>query len=296
MKKMNLRTLSSIGWLIVAAMVISLSGCAAKKAVWGSMKKGMIMKYQLHPEKSLKYQSTQNFEQVMEVMEQEFTITGEGDQLLEMMPLVDKNDDLEFLVSINAMYSKLSTPRGEMTAVLDDVIGKSFNLTISPWGNELEYSGAEAITYDYGMGDTKNLSSDVQTFFPNLPDHPIMIGDSWETTDKITENSSSGVLVMQFTNINTFEKIETLNDYECMKINVVFKGTLEGEGEQDGMELITTGDIEGTATWYFAYKEGIFVSQLTEGTGKSITEIKGPQEMTLPATRVYTLKTELVDM
>ncbi len=81
-----------------------------------------------------------------------------------------------------------------------------------------------------------------------------------------------------------------------MKINVVFKGTLEGEGEQDGMELITTGDIEGTATWYFAYKEGIFVSQLTEGTGKSITEIKGPQDMTLPATRVYTLKTELVDM
>ena len=296
MKTMNLRTLSSIGWLILAAIVISLSGCATKKAAWGSMKKGMIMKYQLHPEKTLKYKISNDFEQIMEVMGQEFTITAEGEQVLEMMPLVGKSYDLEYVVTIEKMVSIMNTPRGELAAKLDDVIGKSFNLTISPLGKEIEFSGAEDIIYDYGSGDTKSLSSDVQAFFPDLPDHPIMQGDSWETTDKIIENTSAGVLIMEFTNINTFEKLETFNGYECMVVNVVFSGTMEGKGEQDGMELITTGDIEGTTTWYFAYKEGIFISQLTEGTGKSNTEIKGPQEMTLPATRIYTMKSELVDL
>ena len=81
-----------------------------------------------------------------------------------------------------------------------------------------------------------------------------------------------------------------------MKITMVFNGTLKGEGEQDGMELITTGDITGMATWYFAYKEGIFVSNVVEGTGKTTTQVIGPQEMTLPATRVYTMKSELVNL
>jgi hypothetical protein len=296
MKTKNLRTLSSIGWIILAAAIISLSGCATKKEAWGSLKKGMVMKYQPNPEKNLNYSSSTTFEQSMKVMEQEFNITSEGQHVLEMKPLIEKDNDLTYEVTIESMSSSINTPRGEMIAKTEEIVGKSFKLSISPLGNVIDYSGAEALTYDFGTGETKNFSSEVQAFFPDLPDHPVMIGDSWESTDEIIENTSGGNLIMEFTNINTFEKIETFNGYECMKIDVVYVGTFNGEGEQDNMTLITTGDVEGTATWYFAYKEGVFVGQTNDGTGVTNTEvIGGPQEMNIPASRVYTMKTELVN-
>ena len=55
---------------------------------------------------------------------------------------------------------------------------------------------------------------------------------------------------------------------------------LNGEGEQDGYELITEGELSGSATWYYAYQEGIYVGMLTEGTGTTETEVLGtPEEM-----------------
>jgi len=296
MKTKTLRTLSSLGWIILAMAIISFSGCASKKAAWGSLEKGMVMQYQLHPDKDLNYSNSTSFEQTITVMEQEISITSESEQLIKMMPIVDKSDDLTYEVTMEALSSVINTPRGEMIAKPEEVIGKPFKLTISSLGIELEYSGAEALTYDYGTGDTKSLSSDIQAFFPDLPDHPVRTGDSWESHDKITEISSNGKLIMEFNNINTFEKIENFNGYECMKVNVVFLATLKGEGEQENLQLITTGEVEGTATWYYAYKEGIYVSQLGEGKGKTITQvIGGPQEMSLPANRIYTMKTELLN-
>ena len=62
---------------------------------------------------------------------------------------------------------------------------------------------------------------------------------------------------------------------------------------EQGAELITTGEITGKDTWYFAYKEGIFVKIVTEGTAISTTTIPA-QNMEIPATRKYTMETELV--
>ena len=78
-----------------------------------------------------------------------------------------------------------------------------------------------------------------------------------------------------------------------MKINVVFDGILEGTAEQEGMQLITSGTIAGTGIWYFAYKEGLLIAQESAGTGITNTEVKGPQEMTLPATREFVMKSFL---
>ena len=80
-----------------------------------------------------------------------------------------------------------------------------------------------------------------------------------------------------------------------MVINTSFTGIIKGEGQEQGMDLVTSGEIVGAGTWYFAYKEGVFVKSVNEGTGKTTTEVKGPQEMSIPATRTYTMRTELVN-
>lgn len=293
MKNLSIKT--SIGMLILAAAIISLSGCAAKKAAWGSMENGMIMKYSFQADRELNYLNTFSFTQEMEIRDQKISITAEGDQLMNMKPLASKNNDLEYLVTIGEMNSKISTPRGEMVANLDEVIGKSFNLTVSELGKELEFSGAKDITYDYGTGEAKSISSDIQTFFSDLPDHPIKVGDTWIGSELITETTGSGEVVLDFTYNNEFVGLETYGGFDCMKIEAVFTGTLEGKGQENGMDLITSGELEGIATWFFAYKEGLLVSNEVNGSGTTNTLVKGPEEMSIPATREYIMRSELAD-
>ena len=59
------------------------------------------------------------------------------------------------------------------------------------------------------------------------------------------------------------------------------------------MDLITTGEIEGKNTWYFAYKEGTFVKMITEGNAISTTKIPA-QDMNIPSTREYSMVLELI--
>jgi len=292
----NSRIITSIGLIIMSAAIISLSGCAAKKAAWGSMEKGMIMKYSSNPDKDLKYENTFDFEQEMEVMEKQISITAVGNQIFLMEPLDASSDDLEFKVTVEDMQSTITTPRGEVKAKTEKVIGQSFNITINKLGNELEYSAAEALVYEFAAGEEKSLASDIQAFFPDLPTHPVKAGDSWESKDHILEKSGSGMLIMDITNYNTFEKLETVNGYECMKVNATFVGTIEGSAKQEGMDLNTNGTIGGTSTWYYAFKEGIFVKQQTNGLGETLTKITGPREMELPATRKFIMTSELVVM
>ena len=295
MKTRILTTAYRAGMPIMLAAMIALSGCAAKKAAWGSLEKGMIMKYAAVPGQDMKYRGTMSMEQKMDVMGQEFAITADAEQLFRFQLQSGNGNNLDYTVTLEEMTSAIHTPRGDMDAKLEGAIGKSFSMTINPWGKELEINGADEIMYDYGMGDMKSISGDVMAFFPDLPGYPVRPGDSWSSTDSVTENSTSTEMLLVFNNTNTFEKLETVNGHECMKINVTYTGTIEGEGTQEGMELYTTGELSGKGTWYYAYKEGIFVKQEMEGTGKTNTQVKGPQEMTIPAVRNYNMQTVLVE-
>jgi hypothetical protein len=39
------------------------------------------------------------------------------------------------------------------------------------------------------------------------------------------------------------------------------------------------------ATWYFAYKEGIFVKMISNGSAEGTITVSGPQNMSIPMTR-----------
>jgi len=59
------------------------------------------------------------------------------------------------------------------------------------------------------------------------------------------------------------------------------------------MELVTTGEIKGTVTWYFAYKEGIFIKQINEGTVEGTVDVPS-QGLQIPFTREMTSEISLV--
>jgi hypothetical protein len=213
-------------------------------------------------------------------------------QVFDMQPLLSKTEDLDYNVTVADMTWELESPNGKLTPDLDDVIGKSFNLTITKLGEELEYSGAEEISFELGTGEKKSISSDIQAFFPDLPGYPVKPGDSWQSVDKVVEKGNTMEMTLVFNNTNTFVGLESYGGYDCMKVGVVFTGTMSGDGNQDGYDLVSKGEMTGTSTWYYAYKEGIFVGISLEGTGKSETEVIGA-DMVIPATRTFNMTTAL---
>ena len=292
MNKRNTQT-----WLMLVPVFLAvcmLVGCAAKTApVYGDPQTGVILKYQMPEGQILKYESWGETHQVSDVMGQtietdisssvNFTVNSKGPE--------EDNHRLTF--TIDDMSLKIQSTQGELEPDMSSVIGKSFDMVFSSLGEEVELIGADAIEYELGPEGTRNISSNFQDIFPTLADRPVKIGDTWPYESTINETSESGEAIIHFTGTNTLVGFETIDGMECAKITSEGSGTIESKGQQQGVELVTTGEIKGKDTWYFAYKEGIYIKQIIEGTVEGTVDVPS-QGVQIPFTRESSSEINLV--
>jgi len=241
--------------MTVAAVALILGAGAAipSSAAPQGAGKTVTLEYKLAADKSLNYLNSSEEAQVMEVQGQsvntetkgtsKFTFKGKG--------LKDKN--LLLGVTINDMAIAVTSVQGDMSPDLTSIKGKGFDMVLSPTGQELDVSGAEAITYDIA-GESRNLSSGFKMFFPDLPGKPVKVGDTWPSTAGIEEKTGSMAIRMDFQNVNTLEGFETVDGMECARISTQVTGTITGTGNQGGMDLTFSGTTKGKDVWYFAVK------------------------------------------
>lgn len=271
-----------------------LAGCAGQKALWGDLDTGLILKYQMPEGRALSYRVLNDFGQKMEVMGHSMEITSLESRGFTFRQTGMVEGGYRLGVVMDSMSMKIVSPQGEINPDTDTVVGKSFEMVVSPLGEEIELIGADQIEFNAGPDGMRNISSGFQAFFPDLPGKPAKFGDTWPTSDTITEKTATGQVNITITGTSTLAGLETINGYECVKITTPFTGTIEGSGSQQGMDLTFTGTMEGTDTSYFAYKDGIFVRMRTEGTGDTTVKGTGVQEMTIPMTRVYSMEVDLL--
>ncbi len=167
-------------------------------------------------------------------------------------------------------------------------------MVMSRLGKELDLSGAESIKYNLGQAGERDLASNFQAIFPDLADKPVKIGDTWTSKDTITEKIGSGEIKISLESLNTLAGFETVDELECAKITANITGSLEGAGQQMGADLAFKGDIEGSETWYFAYKEGLFVNQKIDVITKGTVNVLGPQEMSIPMAQNMKFEIKLI--
>jgi len=284
-------------WLMLAPVFLAicmLAGCTAKTApVYGDPQTGVILQYRMPEGQVLKYDSWGEIHQVSDVMGQTieadissktvFTVNSKGQQ----------ENNHQLTITIDDMSLKVQSTQGELDPDMSTVIGKSFDMVFSSLGKEVELIGADAIEYDMGPEGTRNISVGFQDIFPNLADRPVKIGDTWPDESTITEKTDTGEAIIHFSGVNTLVGFETIDDVECVKVTAEGTGTIESKGEQQGVELVTTGEIKGTVTWYFAYKEGIFIKQMMEGTVEGTVDVPS-QGVQIPFTRESTSEIKLV--
>jgi hypothetical protein len=193
------------------------------------------------------------------------------------------------------METEIVTPQGKLDTDVSQVIGKSFQMTVSATGEELDISGADTITYELGTQGARSIESQFSVFFPDLPERPVKVSDTWTTESTVTEEGMDGDFEIAFVNENTLAGFETIQGLECAKITAPFTGTLKGKGQEQGVELITDADIKGTSTWYFAYQEGIYVKETTTGVAEGKVTALGPEKMEIPLKRNFTIEVTLLE-
>ncbi len=178
---------------------------------------------------------------------------------------------------------------------LSAIVGKNFGLTISPKGKKISFSDPESIKVDFGpMGGKRDAESFFKNLFPKLPDNPMKIGQSWTVSEEKMEPQSGLNINIKSESVNTLVALETVDGMECLKITTKTTGTMDGKGNQGGMDIDFEGDLEATSTWFYAYKKGIFVSANSENLVEGTAVVAGGQNMTIPITQESKTEVKLI--
>jgi hypothetical protein len=279
---------------LVLVMAVVVAGCAAKKALWGDPETGLILTYRMAGDQGLQYQSSSEFVQELDISGQVMEQTSSRTLSFSVAPKGMKAGNQSLGVTIDAMELNIKGPQGDLSPDMGGVVGASFDMTLSPLGKEMDVSGAKAIKYNVGPQGERNLASEFESFFPDLAGRPLKVGGTWTTRDTINVEEGKSKIKIILKNDNTLVGYETVNGLECAKISAAVTGSLAGEGEQGGAALIFEGDLTGEDTWYFAYKEGVFVKTSSTGTMEGSITAGGPQGMVIPMTQKTKLETTLV--
>lgn len=281
--------------VLVVLVVTFLAGGAVKKGdQWGDPETGLILQYRMPVDQILKYHSSEESNQRLEVMGQTIDVEANTKTAFSVKSKGLKGDNHLLGITIDSMSMSIVSSEGELSPDLSSVIGKSFDMTLSPLGKELELSGAESIQYELPTEGKTSIASDFQAIFPNLAGRSVKIGDTWTSTDTITEKSESSEVQINLESVHTLKGFETIDGMECVKITAEVTGTLKGAGEQQGMDFAIEGEMKGTDTWYFAYKKGIFVKMISTGVVESSIEVIGAQDMFIPMTQEFKGEIKLV--
>jgi len=240
-----------------------IAGCAAKKMPWGDPETGLILKYRMDPGQSWQYKNETEANQYMEVMGQSIDVDTQRTMTLTMTSKGIQGENLLLGVTIDSASLSIIGPQGSMTPDMSEVEGESFDMTINSIGEEIDVSGAEALQYEV-EGTERSMSADFQMFFPDFAGKPVTMGDTWNTSGTLDIDDGNNQIKINLESVNILDGFEVIDGYECVRIKADVTGTIEGEGEAQGMSLIIEGEGEGTDTWYFAYKEGILVKVISE--------------------------------
>lgn len=215
---------------------------------------------------ALSYKQTGTQLQDLDIQGQTMTTESTSGMDLTLKPKGLKDGNNLINVTIDALAISVNSPQGGITPDVSAIVGKNFDFVFSPLGKEVDVSGAAVFTIDMGQSGKRDLSSNFQGLFPDLPDHPVKTGDKWPSEDNVIQKSDAGEIQINFKNENTLDGFETIDGRECARVKTVFKGTMAGALSQAGAALAMDAKLDGNKTWYFAVKEGLFIKEEVKAT------------------------------
>lgn len=279
----------------IIGLSLMLSGCAAKKHAWGDLKTGLNLKYSIAPDQVLNYRNSSET-QTLEMMEQsmkssiinsfDYSIRGTG---------TDEQNNLLTEITINDFSISSSTVQGKFTPDTSALKGKSFNVTFSPTGKELLFTGVDELP-QISIGQMGGEGQSVEHYFmdilPDLADNPIKVGESWISQRDSRLQAGPLEISVKAESTSILEGLETVDRMKCARVKTLEKNVLVGSGDMMGNKIKLKGEINTTSIWYFAYKKGIFVRASVDQVSDIKIDMGAMGE--IPQTAETKMKIELV--
>ena len=267
--------------LAIPALIIPANAYSQRKAKAVPAKGGIKLGYNIPEGRPLSYSNVSNVAQTMDYNGQTMqanvhsvlacTITGKGKE----------NGNIKLEVLIDTMKQVVDTPQGSAGGLMNDAMGKTFAMTLSVSGKEVDLSDAEKIAVNNESIQT-NASQSFLEFFPNLPLNAIKPGDTWVTNDTISTKSGTFSMAATVKADNKYVGMEKVDGFDCAKITSILEGTREQTARTMGMDVATSGKFTGTAELYFAVKEGYYIKSTSNGKMTGTIEIGGAQNISMP--------------
>lgn len=266
-----------------AACLLAAVGLAVPAAENGAAQAAAsVLEYKMPAGRVLAYQGKTEETQVLDIMGQVMDTSIANVSSFTFQAKEKKDKNLLMGVTVDDISISVTSSQGDMSPDTSSIKGKSFDMVLSPLGNEVDVSGAEGLSYAMA-GEVQNLSSGFQNFFPDLPGKPVKIGDTWPATATIEEKTSSLNIKTDLQYVHSFDGIELIDGVECARIIAQVTGTISGSGNQGGQDMTFSGTSKGKDVWFFAIKDGCYVKAQSES--KSEVSIDVPAAgVTIPAT------------
>jgi hypothetical protein len=280
--------------MILVLACFSLAGLAGQQAAaGGAQDKAVTLAYQFPEGKVISYHGTSAETQNMDVMGQSISTRNTSTTDFSVKPKGLKDANVVLGVTMDAFKVNIESPQGNMAPDTSTVVGKSFEMVLSKLGKVIEITGASAIQYSLAESGKRNIAAGFQAFFPDLPDQPVKIGDAWQSEDMVNDKNEASDIRIALKNEHKVDGFETIDGYECARIKTTSKGTLTGAVEQSGTTLTLDASVQGTQTWYFAIKEGLYVrgDEKSSIAGKITADAAN---LTIPITGESTGETRLL--
>jgi hypothetical protein len=212
---------------LILSVCSVLTGIAADKPAGGVPQAAVALSYQFPAGRALTYKITDTQTQNFEVQGQSMTTEALSTTEFTLKPKGLKGQDPEITVTIDAAKSDASSPQGNVSPDMTAVIGKSFDMTLSRLGKEIDVTGAEALKVEIPGTGQSDMSATFKAFFPDLSDKAVKPGDTWPSEDTVVQKEGAGETTTHLLSQNTLDGFETVDGYECARIKVVGKGSIE---------------------------------------------------------------------
>jgi hypothetical protein len=257
-------------------------------------KKKVLLKYNYPQDKAVKYLNETRMRQTMDIQGMAMEANVETIAGCSIISAGREAGNLKLVVMIDTLAQTIESPNGYSGGAITDAIGKSFNMTISALGKELDLTSANELVFDIPGSGKSNATQTFADFFPDLPAKKIKPGFKWTSTDSVNAVAPSMTTISFTIAENTFEGVETIDGIDCAKFTSILSGTHSIKTETQGMDVKTNGKFTGTGIVYFAIKEGYFVKQTSELKLEGTLELTYPQEMSMPMTMEISSVNEMV--
>ncbi len=242
------------------------------------------LQYKMPAGQTLRYRGTGETREIRDQMGRTIEFVASATSTDAFLAKGGKDGHFLLGVTVEDRVASLSGDMGSYSTDFKPVLGKSFDMVLSPLGVEVDVTGAESLTFDQA-GVKRDLAAGFRIFFPDLPDKPVGVGDTWPSSYTIETKEGPVASRMEMKIINSFDGFETVDGLECARITSTVSGVISGQGNQGGAELLFKGETKGTDVWHFAPKEGLYVGSTSELVSEITLTVSGAQSLAIPITQ-----------